>query len=490
MYNEPRNGMSKITYYFYDLETTSGSPFTGHIMQFAGQRTDEDMKPIGEPDNMLIKLSDDILPEPEAVLVHGIAPQQTLDEGLSEAEFVDYFHTSVALAGTVFIGFNSIRFDDEFMRRINYRNFYDPYQWHWKDNRSRWDLLDPIRMMRALRPEGMKWPMLKDKPTVKLELMAKENGIIHENAHDALSDVIALIGLTEKFKHAQPKLFEYLVSLRDKKKVAELALSGQPFVYTSGKYSAEYEKTSVVTSLFKHPRRDASLVYDLRYDPSEWIDKSVNELVKHWTVAYGDDLKRLPVKTMQFNKCPAIAPLGVLQTDSPKRIGLNLELISKHQALLQSHSDFIERLKEALDTIDKKLQTQFDLEDKEVENQLYDSFWTPADQAELLTIRGTKPDDLSELVPGIKNKKIRTLLPRYKARNFPKLLTQEEREDWEAYRQKLFYGRGLNSRYASFSKRMQEIASTRKLSSNDKYLLTELQLYAESILPEPADLDA
>jgi exodeoxyribonuclease-1 len=479
--------MPKLSYYFYDLETTSGSPFTGHIMQFAGQRTDENMQPIGEPDNILIRLSDDILPEPDAVLVHGIAPQKTLEEGLSEVEFLRYFHESIATVGTVFIGYNSLRFDDEFTRRINYRNFYDPYQWHWKDGRSRWDLLDPIRMMRALRPEGMKWPMLDKKPSVKLELMARENGIAHENAHDALSDVLALISLADMFKKAQPKLFEYLVGMRDKKKVAKLALEGNPFVYTSGKYSADYDKTTVVSTLFKHPRRDGVVVYDLRHDPTEWIDKSVDELVKHWTVKYGEDTKRLPVKTMQFNKCPAIAPFGVLDEKTQERLGLVMDDIHKNTALLHANGDFIARLEKALDIIDGKQQAEFDLEDKDVENQMYDSFWSPTDQLELASIRTASPDQLSGLITEIKSKRIRELLPRYKARNFPKLLTTEEREDWEIYRQKFFYSGGSNSRYAKFSKRMQEIATTRKLSKNDEYLLTELQLYAESILPEPID---
>jgi len=475
------------SFYFYDLETTSGSPFTGYIMQFAGQRTDENMQPIGEPDNILISLSDDMLPEPDAVLVHGITPQKTLEEGVSEVAFLEYFQKSIATPGTVFIGYNSLRFDDEFMRRINYRNFYDPYQWHWKDDKSRWDLLDPIRMMRALRPKGMKWPMLKDKPTVKLELMARENDIIHENAHDALSDVLALIALADKFKKFQPKLFNYLVDMRDKKKVAELVLQGKPFIYTSGKYSSEHDKTTIVHSLFKHPRREGVIVYDLRHDPTEWLGLSVIELVKHWTVRYGDDTRRLPVKTMQFNKCPAIAPLSVLDDDSKVRLQVDMKSISQNYATLQDNESFIEKLQEALDVIEKEQQTKFDLQDTDVENQLYDSFWSPADQSELTTIRTSAPDELSGLIPTIKSKRIREMMPRYIARNFQSTMSQEEREEWEKYRQKLFYDGGLTSRYAKFSRRIQEITTTRKLSKNDEYLLTELQLYAESILPEPEE---
>jgi exodeoxyribonuclease-1 len=121
------------SYFFYDLETSGFSPRTARIMQFAGQRTDMDFKPIGEPINLLIKLSPDVLPEPDAVLITSITPQQTLSDGLTEAEFLHLFFREIVKPDTVFIGFNSVRFDDEFMRFLLYRNFYDAYEWQWKD---------------------------------------------------------------------------------------------------------------------------------------------------------------------------------------------------------------------------------------------------------------------------------------------------------------------------------------------------------------------
>lgn len=456
-------------------------------MQFAGQRTDENLKLIGDPDDILIKLSDDVLPEPDAILVHGITPQRTLEEGITEAEFSKIFSEKIATANTVFVGFNNIRFDDEFTRRIMYRTFYDPYRWHWKDGRSRWDILDPIRMMRALRPEGLKWPTINGKPSVKLELMAKENKLTHDNAHDALSDVIALIELTQKFKESQPKLFDYLVSMRDKKKVAKLVLNDQPFVYTSGKFSNEFEKTTIVDSLFKHPRRDSAVVYDLRHDPTEWFKKSVSELVKHWTVRYGDDLKPLPVKTIQFNRCPAVAPLGVLDDKSKKRIKIDMKVAEKHRAMLAKHPEFIKKLQDALDVLENEQQTRLPLEDN-VDNQLYDGFWGDQDQDDLARARLTLPEELGNLE--VANKRIREMIPLYKARNFSSSLSVDEKEAWEVHRRKVLLGGDKSSSVAKFYKRLEEIAKTRKLSTNDEYLLTELQLYAESIIPEPLDRES
>ncbi len=473
----------KTTYYFYDLETSGIKPSNARIMQFAGQRTDQNLQKVGEPDNMLIKLSDDVLPEPEAVLVHGITPQKTLEQGITEQEFTETFYRKIALFGTVFVGYNNIRFDDEFMRRACYRTFYDPYQWHWKDNRGRWDLLDPIRMMRALRPQGMEWPDIDGKPTVKLGLMTKANGLTHDNAHDALSDVEALIELAQKFREKQPKLYEYLLSMRNKKEVAKLVDRPQPFIYTSGRYSAEFDKTTVAISLFKHPRRDSALVYDLREDPNEWIGMSVPDLVKHWQAKYGSNLKKLPIKILQFNRSPAVAPIGVLDKESEKRLAIDMQVINKNLLLLAKHPEFTEKLKEVLEKVEQEQQTRVSLDDS-VDDQLYDGFWNSNDQKELGIIRDTDPGELTIIAEQIKNERIRKMIPLYKARNYPKQLTEEESKNWEKHRRSLLMDGEDDSRVAKFYSKMQELSKKGTLSSNEEYILTELRLYVESIMPQ------
>ena len=185
-------------FYFYDLETSGLDPRYDRIMQFAGQRTDLDLNPIGDPDNFFIKISEDTLPSPDALMVTGITPQITLDEGLTEAEAAKKIYNEIFTPDTTIVGFNNVRFDDEFIRHLMWRNFYDPYEWSWKDGRSRWDLLDVVRMTRALRPDGINWPFDKDnKPTNRLELITSLNGLNHYKAHDALSDVMALIDVAK-----------------------------------------------------------------------------------------------------------------------------------------------------------------------------------------------------------------------------------------------------------------------------------------------------
>ena len=147
------------TFFFYDLETSGLSARDARIMQFAGIRTDMDLNPIGESVNVLVKLNDDTIPSPEAIMVTGITPQQTLADGITEAELSRMLIDEVFTPDTIAVGFNNIRFDDEFIRHLFWRNFHDPYEWSWRDGRSRWDLLDVVRMTRALRPNGIEWPV-------------------------------------------------------------------------------------------------------------------------------------------------------------------------------------------------------------------------------------------------------------------------------------------------------------------------------------------
>ena len=122
-----------MTFFFYDLETSGRDARHHQIMQFGGIRTDENLNQIGEPLNWVIKLSTDILPEPDAILITGITPQFTQDEGMTEAEFVAKLHSEVFLPDTIFMGYNTISFDDEFMRFTLFRNFADPYRWQWAE---------------------------------------------------------------------------------------------------------------------------------------------------------------------------------------------------------------------------------------------------------------------------------------------------------------------------------------------------------------------
>lgn len=465
------------TFFFYDLETTGLHPREDRVMQFAGQRTDMDFNPIGEPYNLLVALNDDTLPSPHALMVTGVTPQETLSDGYTEAQFAKIFAEEIATPETIMLGYNSIRFDDEFMRAFLWRNFYDPYEWTWKDGRSRWDILDVVRMTRALRPDGIKWPVVDGKAVNKLELLSAENGLEHAKAHDALSDVVALIGVTKLLAQTQPQLFGYLLKMRDKneiKKVVNLS-TATPFVYSSGRYDAEFNKTTVAMPVAEADFGNI-FVYDLRYDPSPWLNKSEKELLDIVYLPYaerGDDYQKLPMKKLQYNRAPAVAPVAVLEKeDGWRKIQLDYATIERHRKLLMSHPDFAARAA-------KVLMKKPDYPPApDAESKLYDGFISDRDKLRSEVLRNTSEQDLKLYTPEFDDARLQELFPRYKARNFPRLATSAEKESYEAWRSER-----LQAKAPRFMQDMQTVAKQPGLTDHQLYVLEELKLWFESVMP-------
>lgn len=477
------------SFFFYDLETSGFDPRSARIMQFAGQRTDMDLQPEGEPVNELIKLTPDVLPEPDAILITGITPQQTIAEGLTEAEFLTLFQKEVVQPDTIFVGFNSIRFDDEFMRFLQYRNFYDAYEWQWKNGCSRWDILDVVRMTRALRPEGIQWPFAPDgKPANRLEFLTKVNKLSHEGAHDALSDVLATMQVAQLIKEKQPELFDFLLQMRTKQKVAELVNSTKPFVYTSGRYPSEFLHTTVAVQLAKHTQQDTALVYDLRYDPMPFCKMSVEELIDTWKYKKDSSDPRLPVKSLKYNRAPAVAPLGVIKDEaSQERIGLTLTTVQKHLKLLADQQvEFSRKILEAITRMDEAREQAALIDDQQtVDARLYDGFIDGGDKRLMSQIVSTQPEALADFGSQLHDERLKSLLPLYKARNYPASLNSEERASWDEFCHQQLFGKGKDSRAAKYFERLEELSAT-KLPQKQEFLLEELRLYGESIVPADA----
>lgn len=473
------------SFYFYDVETSGFNPRADRIMQFAGQRTDKNFKPVGKPDNILVKLTPDILPEPGAILTHGISPQKSIAEGVSEANFLSWFNREAVRPNTIFVGFNNIRFDDEFMRFGLWRNFYDAYEWQWKNSCSRWDLQDVVRMTRALRPDGIMWP--NQDAQNRLEVLARINKLEHTTAHDAQSDVTALIDLTKLIFTKQPKLFNYLLSLRRKGRVEPFVKSGKPFVYTSGRYPKETLHTAVAVVVADHPQKQSVLVYDLRIDPTVFLKMSASELAslaqyKSWK-SEKDRPPYFPVKELALNRCPAVAPLSVLDKASRQRLKLDMTVTESNLKKLQQDKDFGQRLTDAWQKLYPQTERLTKLDDLTVDNRLYDGFVDNTDRIKMRAVRAARPNDLADFAEGFTDERLRLLLPLYKARNYPDDLTSEEQTYWEGFcRRKLLDG-GTDSCVTRFFKRLFELESTPKQTKQQKYLLEELSLYGQSNVP-------
>jgi len=422
------------TFYWYDLETFATDPRRTRIAQLAGRRTDLALRPVGEPLVLLCKPADDLLPSPGACLVTGITPQQCLAEGLPEAEFVARLHEQLVEPGTCAVGYNSLRFDEEFLRCTLYRNFRDPYAREYRNGNSRWDLLDLARLQHALRPEGIAWPARADgHASFRLEELAAANGIVHARAHDALSDVDALIGLAAALRAAQPRLFDYYLALRDRKRAAALldCANMTPVLHVSGRIHASRLCAAAMLPITPHPLLPNRVIaFDLAGDHAPLLDGDPAELADRlWTPAADlpEGESRLALKEIHLNRCPALVAWEHLRDQDFQRLGMDRAAIEARAAALRAAPGLAERVRGLYATRPERPPADPDM-------ALYDGFPDPRDRRLAETVAATPPSALAALEHQFHDPRYRELLFRYRARNWPDTLDAAERARWDDYR--------------------------------------------------------
>jgi exodeoxyribonuclease-1 len=422
------------TFLWYDLETWGTDPRTTRIAQFAAQRTDLDLNPVGEPINLLCRAADDLLPSPHASLVTGLTPQDVERDGLNEADFFARVCEQLAQPGTCAVGYNSIRFDDEFLRHGLYRNFHDPYEREWKDGNSRWDLLDFLRLAHALRPEGLEWPLREDgSPSFRLEHLAEANGTRAGMAHEALSDVNALIGLARKLRAAQPRLWEYALALRDKRHVAGLidVAAGPPLLHVSGRYPASRFCSALVLPLAIHPQiATRVIVVDLDGDPALLAGLDPAAIAERLYTPAADlpeGVARVPLKEVHLNKCPVMVPLAHLREADFIRLGLDRERALARAAELRAIPGLAEKVRQVYARETERAAPDADA-------AIYAGFPSPGDKRLFPVVRSTAPAKLPALASKFGDARYRELLFRHQARNWPESLDADARARWDDYR--------------------------------------------------------
>jgi exodeoxyribonuclease-1 len=473
-----------ITLYWHDYETFGADPRRDRPAQFAGVRTDEALNEIAEPLVMYCKPHRDFLPHPAACLLTGITPQLADTRGLPEPKFIARIHAEFAQPNTCGVGYNSLRFDDEVTRFTLYRNFYDPYAREWQQGNSRWDIIDLVRMTYALRPDGIVWPQQEEgQPSFRLEDLVAANGIQHESAHDALSDVRATIALARVIQARQPRLYHWLFQLRDKRQAAaQLDLMGHnPLVHTSRMYPAKTGCTTLIMPLIAEPGNGNSvLVYDLRHDPNMFLPLNIDDL-SQLLFTRSDELpegmQRLPVKSVKVNKCPALAPRNTLDVAATERIELDMNTCYRHWQTLCAHPDFFRRVAAAYTNHVFEPAVDVDL-------ALYDGFIDNADAASLAQIRRASPKELTKCPFDFHDRRLSELLFRYRARNWPETLTPAEMEHWERLRlQRLTQKNDGIS--LTFEELTTQIALLRETYKTDEYaqrIMDDLEHWCNGLL--------
>ena len=485
-----------FTFYWHDYETFGRVPRRDRPSQFAGVRTDAELNEVGEPLMQYCQPAPDTLPDPEACLLTGILPQTCLERGVPEHAFADAIERELAQPQTVGVGYNTIRFDDEVTRHLFWRNLIDPYAREWQNGCGRWDLLDVVRCTWALRPDGIQWPQHEDgRPSFKLEHLTAANGLSHEAAHDALSDVRATIGLARLIKQAQPKLWDFCLKLR--KKDAVLAEAGldrprpdwKPFLHISGMYGHERGCMALVYPLAQHPsNKNEILVWDLAHDPAELFGLSAEDIrlrVFSKTADLPEGVSRLPLKSVHINKSPiVIGNLKILTPELRQKWGVDTDVAMRHAQVAADGAHRMDGIWAEVYTRPQGAEGQ-GAREADVDENLYGGFVGNEDRRTLQRLKALSPESLADKHPDFADERLEEVLFRYRARNFPHTLNDEEQARWHELRSaRLHEGVGGGMTLAAFFERIDELME--QLPEDDERgqaILSALYDHAEQIAP-------
>ena len=473
------------TFYWYDYETFGLSPRVQRIAQFAGIRTDENLNILDEH-MFYCKPTHDCLPAPEACAVTGITPQLCEQNGLIEHEFIKKINKEFTVPQTCIVGYNSIAFDDEFTRHTLFRNFLDPYAWHWQNGNTRWDILSVARFCYAHKEqESLEWVKNENnRPIFKLDRLAPANAIDHANAHDAMADVRATIGIAKIIQETQPIFFNYALSLNEKKEVSRQVKILHPMLLTSSSFGYKCSFTRMVTAISYHPDyADRAIVFNLNQDPEILLELEVDELktlVFSKKVDLPKGIDKLELSELVFNKSPMFvcSPSHDSFKLSPiliEQLKLDMDKCMKNLAFIQNNKKQIE------DKVQSIYKQNLEREpSRDIDQSLYDNFVSNKDRKICDEIQDLSVDQISSFRPNFEDRKLSKLFQNFKARNYPETLTEDEQEGWfEIVQSRVQSG---ENGYLSFEHFEKSLNRLKEVDPNRSHLWQELEEYANRLL--------
>ena len=374
------------SFYWYDLETTGLLPRWDRITQFAGQRTDMNLDPVGDPFVTYVQIPPQVLPDAASALITGITPQRLQAEGISEWDAINEIHTQLSQPGTCTIGYNNLSFDDEFVRFTLFRNLFPPYRREFNQGNSRFDLYTVVKAAAAMRPDRIQWPT-NDKGLISPNLadLAKANGIDASGAHDALTDVQMSIAVARLIKNVEPKMWTYLFEHRSRQAVERVLDDGSRFyLHISSIYGAKRRFASPIRVLATNPNiRTKVLVADLTTDLTMLESATPEELnqARFLTKEEADasNRERLALSEVATNKCPVFIGLDALGDALAGRLEVDIDTLNHNIELI----DRIDRsdLESRMQAMMRLSQNRFDADtSQDASERLYDGFISRKDE--------------------------------------------------------------------------------------------------------------
>jgi exodeoxyribonuclease-1 len=506
------------TFLFIDYETFNAQTKGGRASQFAAIRTDKDLNILeGRSINLFCEQIIDHLPSPTAARITGLTPQKIsrfkdgLDsppegniacryEVLNEYYFTKRILSEMSQPNTCTLGYNNVSFDDEFTRNLAYRNLFDPYRHEWDSGNSRFDVYYLVLATYVLMPHLLIFPDEKDSesnevvlsnetgkalPSFRLEELSIANGINHCSAHDAFSDVEATIGLMKIIIDKDSNFFHRIYSLR-KKANADIWLLeriSKPFLHISSFYGKENNCLAVLKILSVHPiNKNARICINLSSDIKSIIELPLDELRERLYMTsealMSKDIERPGIVVLKINQCPILAEV--------KEVAERMSELGLDGALLRSNLNLVNQFSKELE---KKLWELFDIpyEDNisDTDLMIYSGgFFDPSENLMKLNVhRAAEADGLEGFDYSQGSDRLKQMIFKFKARNFPESLNEEELAQWKEYSLRRITEhpliKGLYN-LAEFNKELEEERANYK-KDTELRVLDELEEYVNEL---------
>ncbi len=434
-----------MEFVWYDLETFGLNPAQDAIAQFAGVRTDDELQLIETYGPWYCKPPLEKVIHPQAVMVTHITPQLASEHGVNEYQFITDIHACFTKTPTCIVGFNSARFDDQFIRYACYRNLYEPYTWHYQNGNSRWDVLDVLRLVYAIRPKTLQWQLIDGIPTFRLEHLTAANDISH-NAHDALADVHATIALMKIVQTRQPKLFSFALQLRNKHAVAMQIVIGKPVLHISGMFPAAHGCAAIVLPIVFDPdNQNCCYVIDLSCDPQLIIQSTIEEL-RALLSRQQDGAPAIRIKGMHLNRSPMVMPAKLLGEDRAIQLGIDVKECFAHYEVLKRH-----RLHEKILQVMSRTEISVGstgLDD--VEEQLYNGFFNKQDMLKAAALHQQPIAQWQQCE--FRDSRLPELFNRLKCRYAPATMSEIERVRFDTWQKQ-----SIHTRLHTFRTELEEL---------------------------------
>lgn len=419
-----------MPFIFYDTETTGTRTAFDQILQFAAIKTDDALNAL-DTFNVRCRLLGHVVPSPEALLVTGVSIRDITNCPLSHFDMVRQIRSKMAEwseGGAIFMGWNSIRFDEPLLRQAYYQSLLPIYQTNTGGN-GRADVMKLCHAVSACAPGAIAVPLQNGKPSFKLGNIAAANGVVLDNAHEALADTGATLAVARLMRDRAPALWARMIANGRKRSVEQLLRDEDVLLLSENHFGNPFNY--VVAPLAPNAESSSEwAVFDLAYDPASYLDADVAEIRE---LIEG---KVKIIRRTRTNSHPALLPFD-LAPDSIRGGRQSTQVYRSRAAAIRGHARFQEKVSRA-----RAARREDQAVSAHVEERIYEGFPSDSDAACMQDFHAADWAERVSLIARLEDARSRELGERVIAAERPDVLTAARRRHWETWRRKRLFAEG------------------------------------------------